>query len=197
MIVNPSPLRAAVVVAALLSGCAGAPPAATVAEITFTHLPPINLDVAAIELVEQFVAPLEPPHVEGDLPVTPAAAAKRWVTDRLVPAGTTRIARVTLEDASATEQALATEGGMSGLFTSEQAKRYDVTVAMRIEIIDQATRFVEGFATASAAKSTTIAEDATLDERDRTLLGLVEAVMQDLDENLDLSIRRHLARFVR
>ncbi|MSP81351.1 MAG: hypothetical protein EXQ94_00080 [Alphaproteobacteria bacterium] len=167
------------------------------AEITFTHLPPLNLDVAGIELDEAFVAPLEPPHVEGDLPVAPADAAKRWVTDRLVPVGATRVARVTLEDASAIEQGLATEGGISGLFTAEQAKRFVVTVAMRIEIVDEGTRFVEGFATGTATRSVTIAEDATLDDRDRVLLRLVEATMQEFDRNLELSMRRHLARFLR
>ncbi len=181
----------------LLAGCAGAPPAAGIAEITFTHLPPITLDVAAIEFVEDFVPSLDPPHVEGELPVSPAAAARRWVTDRLVAAGTTRVARVVLVDAPATEQVLTTDSGISGLLTNQQAKRYDVGIAMRLEIVDAATRFVAGYATARASQSTTIPEDATLDERDAALFRLVETMMAEFDEGFELTIRRHLGEFLR
>lgn len=180
----------------LLAACETAPPPPTFAEITFAHLPPIVLAVAGIEYVEQFVAPLEPPHAEDRFPITPAAAARRWVHDRLVAGGGAGTARVVLTDASGTRETLATQGGLTGFFTDEQAERYDVSIVMRIEIVAEGSRYVEGHVEASAKQSTTVAEDATLDERDRALYQLTETVMRRFNKEFETGIRTHLGRFV-
>lgn len=183
--------------AAVLAACATAPAPARFAEITFAHEPPFVLDVARVEFVEQFVAPLEPPHVESEFPIPPADGARRWAQDRLRTAGLNRTARAILLDASAVERGLATQGGVTGFFTSDQEKRYDVTVAMRIEIVADDGRYVEAHVQASANGSATVAEDATLEERDRTLYRLTEQVMRALDGELDAGIRKHLAAYIR
>ncbi|MGH6717876.1 MAG: hypothetical protein ACREER_01040 [Alphaproteobacteria bacterium] len=188
--------RAAVLGLLALGACQSSPPPQRLADITFSHLPPFALDVATVEFVERFVAPLEPPHVESQFVVTPAGAARRWVEDRLAAAGTGRTARATLLDASATEHALATQGGVSGFFTDEQDKRYDVALDMLIEIIAPDGRLVEAHVRASAGGSTTVAEAATLDERDGALHRLTEEVIQALDRELDAGIRRHLADYL-
>jgi hypothetical protein len=181
----------------LAAACASAPPPARLPEITFTHLPPINLDVARIELVDRFEPSLEPPHVESELPVAPAEAAHRWVADRLVPAGSRGTARVVVGEASAIVERLATASGLSGLFSDEQERRYTVALTMRLEIVEEGTRYVAGYAQAAATKAMTVPEGATLDERDRALHRLVEAMMRDFDRGFEDTIRRHLARFVR
>ncbi|MEX2649820.1 MAG: hypothetical protein WD673_12485 [Alphaproteobacteria bacterium] len=180
----------------LLVACETTPPSATFAEITFAHLPPIVLDVAGIEYVEQFVAPLEPPHAEDRFPIAPAVAARRWVQDRLVAGGGAGTARVVLTDASGTREALATQGGVTGFFTDEQAERYGVSIVMRLEIVAEGSRYVEGHVEASARQSTTVAEDATLEERDRALYRLTETVMQGFNKEFETGIRSHLGRFV-
>jgi hypothetical protein len=179
-----------------LAGCESAPPSPTFAEITFAHLPPIVLDVARIEFVETFKAPGELPHVEDRFPVAPASAARRWAADRLRAGGTQGTARVNLLDASATREPLETQDGVTGFFTDEQAERYDVSVVMRLEVVAEGSRYVEGHVEASARQSTTVAEDATLDERDRALYALTETVMHGFDKEFEAGIRAHLGRFV-
>lgn len=188
--------RAAVLGLIALGACQSSPPPLLLAEVTFSHLPPFRLDVAAIEYVDRFVAPLEPPHVEGLFPVTPANVARRWVEDRLAAAGTGRTARATLIDASATRQALATGGGVTGFFTDEQEERYDVALDLMIEIVGADGRYIEAHVRASAAASATVAEDATLEERDGALHRLTEEAIQSLDRELDAGIRRHLADYL-
>ena len=188
--------RAFVLGLAGLAACQSSPPPARLADITFSHLQPFALDVAAIDYVERFQPPDDPTHVEDRFPISPAAAARRWVEDRLRAVGTARTARVTLLDASATLQPLAAEGGIAGLFTNEQEKRYDVALDMLVEIVGPDGRYVEAHVRASAEGSTTVAENATVEQRDTALYRVTEDAVQALDRELDAGIRRHLADYL-
>ena len=85
-----------------LASCAAKVERPTYADITFAHLPPINLDVAEVKVVSTYQGSLQAPHVEHEFPVGLMATAKRWAEDRLKPVGSDGIAIVTIEEASAT-----------------------------------------------------------------------------------------------
>ena len=52
--------------------------------ITFSHLAPVNLDVAAVEYVDQYVPPQDAPNVDHLFPVPPSTVAKReYIAARL------------------------------------------------------------------------------------------------------------------
>jgi hypothetical protein len=164
--------------------------------ITFGHLAPVNLDVAAVEYVDQYIPPQEAPNVEHLFPVLPSAVAGRWAQDRLLATGVTRRARVVLVTASVTETPLATTKGLTGTFTIDQVARYDAKAEMRVEIVTD-TGVVEGTANAIATRSRTVPEDITLNQRDQLWFEMTEALMRDLDGQLVKNIKLHLVRWVR
>ena len=128
--------------------------------------------------------------------MTPAAVARRWAADRLVPLGVTRLARVVLVNAAVTESVLQPSKGLKGLMTTEQGERYVATIEVRVEIVDDRGT-VEGEARAVAERSRTVPENITLNEREQVWFELTEDVMRDLDAELQRTILRYLARFVR
>ena len=164
--------------------------------ITFSHLAPVNLDVAAVEYVDQYVPPQDAPNVDHLFPVPPSTVARRWAQDRLLATGVTRRARVVLVTASVTETPLAKTKGLTGTFTIDQVARYDATAEMRVEIVTDAG-VVEGKANAIATRSRTVPEDITLNQRDQIWFELTEALMRDLDGQLVKNIRLHFGRWVR
>ena len=164
--------------------------------ITFSHLVPVNLDVAAVEYVDQYVPPQDAPNVEHLFPVSPSTVARRWAQDRLLATGVTRRARVVLVTASVTETPLAKTKGLTGTFTIDQVARYDATAEMRVEIVTDAG-VVEGRAIAIATRSRTVPEDITLNQRDQIWFEMTEALMRDLDVELVNNVRLHLGRWVR
>ena len=195
---SPRPL-AALAIALLawpLASCE-TPPKEPFPEITFTDRPPIKLDAARIELVEEFVAAADPTHVEHLFPVAPAVAARRWVQDRLLPVGNARTVRVTLVNAGAIETPLQTKTGVEGFFTTEPERRYEVQVEMRIEILSEGSRYVESYARSAASIARTVPEDATLEERDSILYHLTEDTLRTLDKEFSATIERHLASYIR
>lgn len=82
--------------------------------------------------------------------------------------------------------------GLRGAFTKDQAQRFDAKVEMAVEVRNE-RGFQDGFATATAERFTTVAEDITLNDRDRILFGLVEDLMRELNTRLDANIRSFLA----
>lgn len=194
----PEAGRRAVLLGGLaLAACTSAPPRAAFADITFGHMPRIALDVARVEAVDQFTASLEPPRVETQFPVEPASVVRRWAGDRIEPIGLNRLLRHVVTDASATEEALGTGGGVTGFFTTDQEKRYRLFLAARLEVVADDGRLVEAHVAARAEGSATVPEDATLDERDRILHRLTETVARALDTELEAGVRRHLAAYLR
>jgi hypothetical protein len=168
----------------------------TFPDMTFTHLPPIALDVATIEVVRLFEPNLKSPHVEHEMPVAPLKAVERWVEDRLRAAGTGGHAKVTIRDASVVEARLKSAGGIKSAFTAEQAERYDAKISVEIEAVgDRGLRAANAIATST--RSRTISEDATLRERESLWFELTEKLMQDFDRTFEAQIREHLTAFLK
>ncbi len=187
-------VAAALVIA--LAACETPSPEIQYPEITFTHKKPIRLDVVDVEFVQKYVPKQAQPYVEHRFPVQPAAVVERWTKDRLEPVGIARRARVILIDAGVTETVLKKREGIQGFFWTDQSERYDTTVEVRVEIVDDDGVSL-GYAHAVARRSRSVPEDISLSEREQVWFEFTEDVMKALDVELERSIRRYLVRFVR
>lgn len=179
-----------------VTACSTPPQRHPFADLTYSHLPPIRLDVAAVDVVSDYKPPLRAPNVEHLFPVRPADAAMRWAKDRLVPVGTAGVARFTVLEASAVAVPLDRTTGLQGLFTEDQSERYDAVVAVRLDL-QNARGLRSGTVTARAKRSRTVAEDATLNEREEIWYRLTEALMNDLNAELERNIHQYLGAFLR
>ncbi len=192
-------LAALAVLAAALSGCNAPPPSAAYAEITFSHLEPYRFEVAAVEVVVPFVAPLKPPHVEHLSPTPPADLMRRWVADRIVAVsavGADGAVRVTISDARIVMTVLKVNEDLKDRFTTEQVARYDARAEMLIEVLD-GRNLVRAHAGAVATRSRTVPEGLNMRQRDQVLYELTEALIADLDRALGPNIERYLVGYLR
>jgi hypothetical protein len=165
-------------------------------EITFVHLPPILLDVAAIDVIVAYQPSLKSSNVEHEFPVPPVTAAQRWAADRLQAVGTSGRAVVTIIEASVVEVALKKSTGLKGLFTVDQSERYDARVRLTVEAVD-VNRQVKARAEAEAQRSRTVGEGITLAAREKTWFLLTEALMADFDGAMEEQIRKYLVGFLK
>jgi hypothetical protein len=181
----------------LLAACTTSPPPVKFADVTFSDRPRFLLEVAELQVVQEYVPPFRLPNVEHQVPLPPAKAAERWGRDRLVPVGSAGTVVLRVQDARIIETSLRTTPGMRGMFTREQAAKYDATVEVSVEIKPGGLNTAAAVATARAERSTTVAEDISPNQLDRVLYELVEGLMRDLDVQLDANIRRYLVQYVR
>lgn len=195
MTARPRILAALLLVAAAVAGCETQVVRPQFPDITFAHRPAIVLSVGTVTVETAYRAPLAAPNVEHLMAQPPAKVVERWARDRLEAGGSGGRALFTVLDGTVTETRLETRKGLSGAFTTEQAERYDAAVEARLEVYDGSGRRT-GFATARADRSKTLAEDATVNDRERLWYELAEQLAAAFDAEMEKNVRRHLGGWV-
>lgn len=184
-------LRRSLLTLALATPLLAALPAAAQAIVDFSSREPIVLDVATIEVESQYVAPMTPPNIDHELPLTPSDAVRIWASSRLKAGGPQGKARVIIKDASVKEIDLDRTKGIKGWFTKDQSQKYEGKFQVDI-VVEGTSRGFTGSVSAAVARSTTVAEDVTLAQREKTMTDLVRDLSTDLDTELDKSIRTNM-----
>jgi len=189
---------AIVVSGMLVSACSTPVPPPEHAQITFTHLAPLNLNVSRVEVKNEYRAEASGNHVEDRFPVSPATALERWATDRLKPVGgpASGVLRLIVTDASVVETGLKKDESVTGVFTHQQNLRYDLDAGGRIEIRDSTGTRV-AFAAANATRSITTREDLNLNEREKIWFDTTEKLMGDFNREMERNIRQYLSAWLR
>jgi len=165
-------------------------------DISFTHLPPIELNVADIIIEAAYQEPLESPHVGELFPVSPSRAARGWAEDRLRAVGSSGSATVTIVESGAVETELARTEGVTGLLTKDQAQSYEITIEMTIAA-EQPVESRTGTARSRVTKKTSVAEDATVNEREGIWYKLTRDTMNSFNENMERQIGKYLSEFMK
>ena len=181
---------------ALLAACDTPPMRQSYATLTFQDRPPIQLDVAQIEIVQAYQAPGVAPHVDHLFPQRPADVAANWGRDVLRAVGQRGQATYTIVDASATDTLLPRASGLTQMFKTEQSDRYDLHIAVKLEVANPALAST-GYVTAEAFRSQTVAENMTLNQREAVWFQMTESAMRELDGKLEAAIKDKLRVFVR
>ena len=113
----------------------------------------------------------------------------------LKAAGRRNVANLIILDASIREVPLPVKGGLKGLFTSQQSARYDGRAAVLLEIRDYGGRQL-AFVTARATRSLTVAEGASMAQREKVWFALTEDLVLDINRRLEVEARRHLRAYL-
>ena len=177
-----------------LAACAASPPKASAPELSYANLGPIRLDVAKIEIIDDYLPPLKRPNVEHEFPISPAEAVQRWARDRLVAGGREQTARFIIRAAGVREIALKKKTGLRGLLTTDQSERYEGRVAVVLEVRSQ-RGFRDAFAEATSSHARTVAENASINQREQLFLEITERLVRDLNSEIEKQIAAHLAPY--
>jgi hypothetical protein len=187
--------RALIATLVAVSACAVEVERRDFPEPTWTHLPPITLNVAEIEIIDATQPTGASPNVEHLFPVPPARAAERWARDRLRAGGLANRARFIIQRAEVVEVGLRRTEGFSGLFTTDQSERYDAELAVLLEIRSDTGARLGQIAT-EVRKSRTVPENASLNERDATWFAITDDLSKLLNAELERGMPLYLGRWV-
>ncbi len=161
-------------------------------EPRFQDMPPIELKVNRVDVSSEFTPTFTRPHVEHLLPVSVEKSATLWAHDRLKAAdfSTSRIAEVTIKDASVTEEL---EAG-SQIFEQDKVK-YSTRLVVSVKVTDpqtlaQASTEVEAWRTLTIPAATDIAG------KEQYWNSMVEKLMNDFNERMTSNIHQYLSPFV-
>ena len=167
------------------AACSTTEPRPILDEPSFSDLDPFVLDVAEIRVSSNYRPPLRPPNVEHKFAVTLTDAVGHWAEDRLAAGGVSGEAALVIEDASVVETVLTTTGGFGGLFRNENTIRYDAMLRVRLVAVTSTDR---GEVEATIARSQTMLENASLNDRDALWHEMMTAMLDELNASMEESI---------
>jgi hypothetical protein len=179
----------------LLAGCETPATKPSFPDIRFTSEPRLRVDVAAVDLQDDFHANFHAPNVEHLFPISPEHAMENWVHDRLEATGTARRMRARIVDASVTETELPRTTGLTGALTTQQAQRYDAKAAMSIDILND-RGFAERSVEASVALTRSVPEGLTPNQRDEIWYAMTKDLMAALDKQLEQRMRENFTFYI-
>jgi hypothetical protein len=130
------------------------------------------------------------------LPLTPEAATRALLQQRLRAVGGTDRLQAVILDASVREQALETASGVRGWLTTESAARLEGRLEVRVDRLDPAGMVVRSISTA-VVRTRAIPEGVAYAERQRIAYELVRDLVNDLDAGLSANVRESYAELVR
>ncbi len=194
IVLRPIRRALALMFLAALGGCTTESPFAEFADITFRHLPSINLRVVDIQIDSKVKRNVLEPHVGHKFPVPPVKALARWAEDRLQAAGSKGTARFTILEADAIEEHFKIDDGIRATFTKEQSENYLVTVSASLEVFDE-NGIRRAFIKAKSERSQTVAEDITLNGRRKVWFAITERLMAEFNAEMERNIQRYMTEF--
>ena len=181
--------------AAALAGCAIDPDRHAFPDITYAHLPAFRLDVAQLEIHNDYSSG-DASDIAGEFPEPPARVAAQWAKDRLTAVGQRGQATYSVVSARATRTPLPRSQGVQAMLATDQSDRYDLDVKVTLEVGNPLLQRT-GSVTAEASRSQTVAENMTLNQREIVLFNLLDLTMRDLNGQLERLIPQYLEPFLR
>ena len=118
----------------------------------------------------------------------------RWVSDRLRHSAGDAKLRVTLIDGAVVETVVKKSTGLAGVVKDQHSRRYDATLTVRLEMIDQGS--VRVWTEGTARRSRTVSDRLTLVQRDQVFDQLAWSLGRDLDRVLESQIRAHFGAYL-
>jgi hypothetical protein len=179
--------------ALMLTSCDTPPRRQSFPEITFQHLQPFRLDVARVQIVDGY-QPDPGADIGGQFPEAPTAVARQWAQDRLAAVGQQGEAIYTITLAKATQTPLKRSQGMAAMTHKDQSDRYDLAMTVNLEVRSGGKA---GAVTAQTARSQTVREDMTLNQREGVLFNLLDVTMKDVNAQMEKLIPQYLGGFLR
>lgn len=168
------------------------PPIAT---LNFSESPPINVNVAKIEVIEAYQSPFRAPNVEHLMPYSPADAMAIWVKDRVRATGSDKLLQITIVDASVIETDLPKTKGIKGLFTVDQSKKYDARIEVEMRIYGEAA-LSEANTSVIVTRSITIPENANVNYRKTAYIQMIQDMMKMVNDKLENNILTYMGNYI-
>ena len=180
-----------------VAACQPAPQSYTLSPVTFRSQPVIRINVAKINVVEDYISPVSAPNVEHQMSTPPAQGVKIWVSERLQAVGTSGTLDVVITNASVKENKLPVKQGVRGLFTDDQSERYDANLAVTLRLYDGENAMSRSQGDVNVSRSRTINEKASLADREKLWHDMSTEMVQSYDREAEVRLRQYFANYLR
>jgi len=163
---------------------------------SFTKLAPFNMDVASVNITEEYKTSSQAPHVEGLFQTTPTEGVRIWMRDRVHAVGGGRTLTVIIKDASVTETKIPPSTS-TGTFLHEEGSRYDAHIEVELRIYAENKPISEASIDVSATRSDTLGGRASAADREKLFDEMERNLLNSLNGELEKNFYRYFSNYIR
>jgi hypothetical protein len=176
----------------LLAACSSSYETFRPPPLDFSAQPPLRLAVQTVSVQSAYRPRDAAPYVDNQMPLKPEDAIRQMLQARLVAAGGPGTLQAVILDASVKEEALATQSGLRGFFTTEPAARMEGRFQVQVDQLSPTGEVLKSVSTA-VTRTASIPENVGYVERQRIGYELVRDLVNDLDRGLTTNVRANFA----
>ena len=184
----------ATVLVALLAACT-TKTASVNPPMDFSKEPVIRLNVADIQVQDNYQPTFTAPNIEHLMDSTPSDGIKTWARQRLQAVGSSKLLQVNIIDASVKETDLPKKKGFSGFITDQQDKKIDARIEVELKIYGE-DPLSEADATVVVTRSVTIPESYTVNQRKSAYDKLVSDTMAMFNNRLEKQMQKYMGNYI-
>jgi hypothetical protein len=177
----------------LVSACETQVPAGP--SLNFKRYQPIYMNVATIEVVEDYKSPNRAPNVEHLMPYSPADAVHIWVKDRLRATAQDKKLEVIIKDASVIDSTPPEPDGFAGVFSIGQTHNYKARLEIEFRIYGAAA-LSEASINVVATRDLSMSGNASAATRNLYFREMIFDMMTVVNAELEKNIFEHLGSYV-
>ncbi len=187
-----APIMIMIIGSGAVIGCKSehAPP--PLPDMTFTRYQPIYLDVANVDIIDEYKSPQQDPNVEHLLSISPSEAMHIWVKDRLKGAGANKSLQIVIKDASIIRHRAETQDALLGPAPN---RRYDARLDIDLRIYGT-DAMSEANINVIATQTITLSDSASLDERNRIFYRMVYDLMESANAELEKQTFTYFHKYI-
>lgn len=165
-------------------------------QVSFSGEPYI-LNVASMNVIDEYKTSKTLPHVEGLSDIPPSEAIHQWAAARMIAKGQSGYAEIVIKDARITRKTMPKQKtGLEGYFTTEQTEEYSGRLEVEIKIYDGASSLPVAHLSTYSQSSLTLAENATLVDHSNAYHQISVDLIKALEPQLDRNIRGHFGKYL-
>jgi hypothetical protein len=187
-----APIVILMLASAVALGCQSTPAPPPLPAMTFTRYQPIYLDVANVDVIDEYKSPQQDPYVEHLLSISPADAMKIWVKDRLKGSGADKSLQVVIKDASVMRHPAETQDALLGPAPN---RRYDARIEVDMRIYGSGA-MSEANINVIATQTITVSDSASLDERNRIFYRMIYDLMESANAELEKQTFTYFHKYI-
>lgn len=175
-----------------LTACQNTPTNPTLPAPHFADGRPLRLSVSEIKIADDYEFVNKSPNIEHSFNYPPSEVLKTWINEKLkASAPANHYIEVSIIDASVKKQDLSKTPGLKGIFTNDQTEKLDAHMVVEMRLYEEGKTISIADARAEASRSITVAENASLNEREQIHYDLTNALVKDVGQELEKQIRLH------
>ena len=165
-----------------LTGCTSTiPEGKPMPELTFEHMAPFPVNVAKIDVENQYDPASDPQDVSSSFPSPPDIMLRRYAENRLQPVGQQGTLKFVIEDSHIHHSLVQPAGKFTGWLGIDRKDLYEVVMRLRMFEIT-ADGHERTNAVLNLRRSISIPQRYSVAEKDIEKFKFLEMLMQDVDE---------------